>query len=1094
MKTTPRVVATFLALAALGFAQEPIRLLTDFALSPDGKSLVFSYGGDVFKASSDGGAVTRMTFDRASDRNPRFSPDGKQIAFVSSRTGTSQVFTMAAEGGVPKQHTYMSDGYSIEEYAPTGERLLTRASRDHYWRSASRFFEVSLEQRTAEKLWFDDYGTGGTLAPDGQRMLFAREGVEWWRKGYRGSEASQIWLFDRGNGEFREIIHSDAGARNPMWRQDGAGFYYLGEENGTYNLYERDFPTGTTRRLTDFEDDGAVFAAISRDGSTIVLRRLFDLYRFEPASKQPPKRIELVNLGEPLRRPTLRRFVSSAESAVFSPDGLETVFVAGGDLWAMDTELKEPIRITSTPEPESEPLFSPDGKTVFFVSDQTGQSDLWAVERADEDQYWWRSRDFIFRRLTQDVDVERELRLSPDGTKLSFVRGLGDLMTMDLDGKNTKRLLTGFDAPDYDWSPDGKWITYSVADENFNSDIWIVPADGSKPPFNVSVHPDNDYEPRWSPDGRILAFAGRRNDDEIDVHYVWLRLEDETQDSRDRRLKKALEKMEKERKSAKSKEEPKTAEKPPEKPPEKPAGEKKPEVVLPEVKIDFEGLTDRIRSIRIADSSEGGLLWIDDKKLTFNASIDGKGGLYAVEFPDDLTPKNIGPRGISRALRATKAKLYGGTSGGQPATINAQGNVATYAFQVPQELDLGERNRVAFFTAWRAMRDGFYDDRLGNRNWDAVRRKYEDIARDALDSASLAQVVQMMLGELNGSHLGFTASGGLGDGDTPPSFVDVTAHLGLRFDPKFAGPGWKVAFVWSDGPTREPGARVEVGEVVLSVDGRAVDPALDPSEVLNGPLSRDVKLRIQGSGPDRAERDVVIRPISYGAARGMLYEEWIDHNRKVVSERSQGRLGYLHIAGMDWPSFVRFDAELYKIGYGKDGLIIDVRANGGGSTADHLLTSLTQPLHAVTVPRGGKVGYPQDRQVYASWNKPIIVLCDQNSFSNAEIFAHAIKTLKRGRLVGVRTAGGVISTGGTSILDVGFLRMPFRGWFHPETGEDMELNGAVPDLEVWPKPGDLPAGKDEQLEKAIDALLEDVKLFLERPKPETRKSSQRPVK
>jgi tricorn protease len=194
---------------------------------------------------------------------------------------------------------------------------------------------------------------------------------------------------------------------------------------------------------------------------------------------------------------------------------------------------------------------------------------------------------------------------------------------------------------------------------------------------------------------------------------------------------------------------------------------------------------------------------------------------------------------------------------------------------------------------------------------------------------------------------------------------------------------------------------------------------------------------------------------------------------------------------MNWPSFQKLERELYAEGAGKKGLIIDVRNNGGGFTTDHLLTMLCQPSHAITVPRGGKPGYPEDRRVYATWSKPIVVLCNQNSFSNAEIFSHAIKTLKRGKVVGVPTAGGVISTGGTQIMDVGFLRLPFRGWYVLGTGEDMELNGAVPDYTVWNKPGDVPMGKDAQLDEAVEVLSKDVETWESRPKPQLRKATER---
>ena len=194
---------------------------------------------------------------------------------------------------------------------------------------------------------------------------------------------------------------------------------------------------------------------------------------------------------------------------------------------------------------------------------------------------------------------------------------------------------------------------------------------------------------------------------------------------------------------------------------------------------------------------------------------------------------------------------------------------------------------------------------------------------------------------------------------------------------------------------------------------------------------------------------------------------------------------------MAWNEFIKFEEEIYARGAGKQGLIIDVRNNGGGFTTDHLLTVLNPPEHAITVPRGGEPGYPQDRRVYATWNKPVTVLCNQNSFSNAEIFSHAIKELGRGKLVGVPTAGGVISTGSQRIMDLGSLRIPFRGWYRKSDGEDMELNGAVPDVVVWSEPGDHALGKDRQIEKAVQVLLKDVEVYLKQPKPKLRRASER---
>lgn len=400
----------------------------------------------------------------------------------------------------------------------------------------------------------------------------------------------------------------------------------------------------------------------------------------------------------------------------------------------------------------------------------------------------------------------------------------------------------------------------------------------------------------------------------------------------------------------------------------------------------------------------------------------------------------------------------GGGGGAAPAADTASAASGGYRFTALQEIDLAKRNQAAFDMCWRLMRDQWYDDRLGNKNWLAVREKYFPAAQTA-DGETLTSIVQMMLGELNGSHLGFTYGSTTRRSPAPEEPSDTrhwsptTAHLGVRFVDGYAGPGLKIRDVLPDGPAEHARSLLKAGEIVLAIDGTPVDPAMDLAKVLNGPLNRDIVLKVRDAAGK--EREVSLRPISYLATRSMLYRKWLDDNRSAVDKLSKGKLGYLHISQMDMVSFHKFEEELYNAGSGKDGLVIDVRENGGGSTADLLMTALMQPRHAVAIPRGGVPGYPQDRTIFATWDKPVVVLCNQNSFSNAEIFSHAIKTVGRGKLVGVPTAGGVISTGGTTIMDVGFLRLPTRGWFLKDTGEDMELNGAIPDVIIWPEPGEM---------------------------------------
>jgi tricorn protease len=548
----------------------------------------------------------------------------------------------------------------------------------------------------------------------------------------------------------------------------------------------------------------------------------------------------------------------------------------------------------------------------------------------------------------------------------------------------------------------------------------------------------------------------------------------------------------------------------------------------------------------VPDSTESNLFWSPDgKKLAFTGTVGGSRGTYYVEFPEVGAPKQLSAQTGSQArwLKQTNQVVWlasgvpaaftpsasGGSSpapsglaallagrGGRgtrppttPAPAPAPGGSSAaespsaggYTFRALQEVDIPKKNAAVFDLAWRTMRDNFYDDRLGNRDWNAVRAKYIDVAGQCPDADSVGTVINLMLGELNGSHLGYTSLSGFGGGPgrrgrgapTEPAsergWRDETAHLGVRFDPLYRGPGLKVRDVIPDGPADHKKTRSQAGELVVAIDGTPVDPATDLTKVLNGQPTRDITVKVKAA--DGKERDVTLRPTSYGAVRGLLYKKWLADNRAAVEKMSGGKLGYVHIDAMSMPSFYKFEKELYNAGAGKEGLVIDVRENGGGSTADHLLTALTQPVHAITVPRGGVPGYPQDRKVYTSWEKPIVVMCNQNSFSNAEIFSHAVKTLNRGKLVGVPTAGGVISTGAAMIMDAGMLRLPFRGWYKASDGEDMELNGAVPDFVVWPEAAYVRPEQDPQIAKAVEVLAADVQAWKTRPQPTLRKATER---
>ena len=1047
----------------------------DARIAPDGGAVTFAWMGDVWIADLDGAApARRLTTHPATDRRPLVAPAGDRVLFVSDRSGTDEVWIVPIAGGTPTQVTRGGWVGTPVEWLADGSGFLAVATGDDspFSTEARRVQRVALDQDRAPVDLVDAGTNTGTLSPDGTHLLFVRGRVPEFRKGHRGAASEQIWLADlTADGAPALTRHTadledfqNVSERDPIWWPDGQGYWFVSDPDGAFDLYSRRLADGAVQRVTDVRkldgsDDGVVAPSASADGRRILFRRRFDLALLDVASGAI-RPVDLRARTDTLASPIERRRLDGAETVAFTDDGKQIALVAGHDLYVMDRVLREPQRVTTTPAVEADLVFADGGKRLYFTSEASGEVDVWEATCDDPDGYWWRpGASFTLRKVTDDRAVESRLVVSPTGEHIAYLKDR-DLWVMDADGTDHRRVFASWDGPDFDWSPDGRWLCWSVMDGEFNDEVWVAPLDGSRPPFNLSRHPDRDSSPRWSADGSRIAWVGRRDGEESDIYYVTLTRDVAEETERDRKLREALEAMGGKKKGGKGDGEKKSE-----------SGEDAPAAEAsdgPQVTIDFDGIHDRIGRIRISDSREFGLLWSPKgATLLFQATVDGERGLYKVEFPDELSPKKVAGDALRGARWLAAGNQIVGQAGSTPASANpSSGKVDRFGFQVAEERDWREIRRLAFDQGWRAMRDSFYDGSTNNRDWSAIRDKYRPVAAELLGRAEFSELMNMMLGELNASHLGHRGGADPLPPAPRPDWTPRAHHLGLRFDRGAGGPGLLVASVIPEGPTDQDRSRVAAGERVLAIDGnelapeRAIEPHLTFGE------ARDVVLKVRSAGGD--EREVTVRPIP--SVRGLLYEEWVEAARAKVEELSKGRLGYLHIRGMNDSSFKQMEEDLYHAGYGKDGLIVDVRFNGGGSTADHVLTALCQPRHAITVPRGGPQGYPQDRKVYASWHKPIVLMCNEMSFSNAEILAHAINTLDRGPVVGMRTAGGVISTGSSGLVDGSYVRMPFRGWYVLADGQDMELNGAMPDVALW----NAPDGDDAQLARAVQVLQDEV--------------------
>ncbi len=1140
------ISAFSLVLACSAAAETEMLLPYSPALTPDGSSVIFSWEGDLWMKSTDPNDTSyakRLTYHPGMEFKPIISRDGKTLYFNSNREGSLQIFKVSLNQiGSPQQLTFNSSSNILEDLAPDQSTVYYTSVRDAGGRSPFRAFSQNITKKSPEKMLFNAAAKSCKISPDGTKILLTREGVDPYRKGYVGTQASQIWLYDKATKTFSQPVQDPAGCRSPLWLPDGSGFYYLCGKGGVFNLWKHDFATNTNSQLTNEHEDSLMFPAISADGSTIIFRKLFHHYTYNTKSGKINKLTYKHNLQLNLQRDPRDASFTKCSDADFSPSGLEIVLSVNGDLFAMDTILREPIQLTHTSARESNTFFAEKGKAIYFLYDDGIKTAIKKITKKNPLQYWWQAdKTTTTTLITADSTIETFMP-SPNGKLIAYTTVAGRLFIYDLAKKSSKLIASSWDPPSFDWSPDSKWITYSYADNNFNNDIFLAPVDGSKAPVNITKHPDNEFSPAFSPDGNKIAFIGKRQGTSYDLYYVDLTPPGKEKPSRLKTIEAAEKAMKRDPayrtpsskiksaiKHLLNKNTPKkpaakqpaakqpAAKKPTQKPTQKPkAPASKPTIptapahpakpatkptkpavkptpaITPEIKNSkpkaaaqpaktknvkqkkkapkkpryaLKNVQKRIVRLPLKGVSPGRILWRPDSRSILLIS---RSGTYAI----DTASKRISPftKQTGSPIRFNKRGELYWISAGYPSIL--RGNKSSAYKPLGQtKYSKSDYQRHIFRVIWRTMRDGFYDSHLNGKNWDAIRVKYENAATYAPSSRAFDRIIALLLGELNASHCGFTNSHPSPTWAKKSPWKEEMRHLGVKYTKQ--ANGWHVNIVLPNGPADKVQSKLNVGDIITSINGTTVSDKTRDYDVLWGQMKHLLTLRVRD--PEGHKRTVTIAPISFRTAGSLMQEFNINRSQEQVEKLSHGRLGYIHISRMMWDEFLKFEQHLYENGAGKDGLVIDVRDNGGGFTTDHLLTALMQPRHAFTVPRNGGKGYPQDRFVYATWNKPIVILCNQNSFSNAEIFAHAIRTLKRGQIVGVATAGGVISAGSKSILAAGKLRMPFRGWFNINTGEDLELNGCQPHHVVWPKPGELETGIDRQLEKAVQVLTQEVK-------------------
>jgi len=1052
----------FIPLSAL--AQTPIKFARYPAPSPDGARIVFSYQGDLWLAPATGGTAQRLTVHEGYEFAPIWSPDGKKIAFTSDRYGNDDVFVLHLDTGRVQRLTWFSGRDRTLGWTPDSQAVIFESQRD--WEPYGvRFvpYVARLEGGTPYRL-HDVEGTPAALSPDGKQVAFVRRDSAWWRKGYRGSATGDLWLHHLETNRFVRLTETDTPDTFPMWSADGRTLYFVSERDGTYNLYAMDIATRRTRQLTHFKGDGVRFPQISANGKLITFEQGMDIWRLDlPNGKPEPIALAIPANDERGVQEVVRTFSGNISEYAISPNGKEVAFVVRGEVFITRFPDGGITRnLSETIEPESGLSWLPDSKSLVFASEASrfplskgepagGGSDLYLITSDDPDEpRLRRARKLKIEQLTQTPESESSPRISPDGKKVAFRRGAGDLVVMELETKKERVLVRHWNLGEFVWSPDSRWLAYEQEDENYNADIWIISAEGGEP-VNITRHPRNDSSPSWSADGRALVFLSERDTDSPNIYFVFLRKEDDEKTRADREDEED------------ARHDPPKKEEKAEPNGGRGAAEPKPK----EVHIDFEDIHLRIRPVtRYADGVQEAVISPDAERIAYRTAYQGQSDLYTIKW-DGTDEKRLTTGGVAptQITWSSDGKTIYFLSRGRLQRIAATGgSPQATSTEVKIRLQTDAERAYLLDAVWRTLNETFYDPNFHGVDWNAMRTKYRPFLPYARSDRDFTALVYMMLGELRSSHVSFSLPREEAEGGRP------TGMLGVVWSNRRDGDGLLIERVIPGTPAARKDVNLQPGEQVLAIDGQRLTPTTNVWQLLEGKVGERVELLIRQ--PDGKERVVFLRPLSISDYNTARYRDWVQRNRRYVEEKSGGKLGYVHIQAMGEQSLREFIRDLYAAAYGKQGLVIDVRFNGGGRTADYLLAILHVPRHAYTVGRDGKPGYPHDRLPLPEWTKPIAVLCNEASFSNAEIFAHAIKTLKRGPLVGMPTAGGVISTGQRTLMDGSRVSTPGRGWYTLDKGINLEGNGAQPDFQVEDMPSDLAEGRDRQLDKAIEALLQ----------------------
>ncbi len=1083
------VCAMFLAgaLAAPMQAQET-RLLRYPDVSKD--HIVFTYAGDLWIVARGGGQARRLTAHPGEEVFPKFSPDGKWIAFTGDYDGNTDVFVMPAAGGEPKRLTYHPGADLVLGWTPDGKRILFRSNRFSQPPDYTRLFTVSPEGGMPEVLPVPRASLT-SFSPDGNRIAYLPTSQDFrtWKR-YRGGWKPPIGIYDLKNNTYSELPTTKGMDLFPMWHGDT--IYFISDLDGTMNLYRYDLGSKKTRKLTNYTEYDIKWPSLGQDA--IVYENGGQLYTFDLASEQNTQIHITVASDDIESRAEVKSVANQIRGAGISPSGSRAVFEARGDIFTLPAEHGSPRNITMTPGiHEQDPSWSPDGKWIAYFSDRSGEFEIYIRPQMGGDE---------IRITTDGHEYRYGPRWSPDSKKLLYFDKSLRLWYVDIDAKQPVEVDHDERSPigDSTWSPDSKWITYSKTGQNNANSIYLYSLDQKKV-THVTSGFYSDSEPVIDSDGKYLFFLSQRffypssgvldqrfnYYDTTGIFVLTLKADEPSPFAPQSDEEKPAEDKKTPDKPANGVATPPAAG---QTPPAAatPAADKKPEDKTPKpVQIDLDGLGSRISQVPVPaglyqnlNVSKGKLFYVSIPKEALEAGAPGPGRPQLALHTYDLKAREDkvlldGIGGYELSFDGSKLLYNAGLVWGITDPIPGKAkvgdgklNTAGMSALVDPKLEWPE----IFHECWRIERDFYYDPNMGGLDWAKIGKRYEALLPYVEHRSDLSYIIGELISELSTSH---TYVGG---GETPEVTrvgvgmlgVDYDVNDGFyRFKKIFAGENWNPA---TRSPLTEPGLKVKEGNYLIAVNDVPVRAANEVYSYFQGLANQVVSLKINDKPSADGAWEIVVRPI--GNENQLRYLDWVESRRKIVDQATGGRIGYMHVPDTSIAGIMAFD-KYFTAQLGKDGLIVDERYNHGGSIPDFYTEKLQRQMLAVLAPRNGKdQPFPG-----TAITGPKIMIVNELAGSGGDCFPYFFHEQKIGPIVGTRTWGGLIGYSRLiPTMDGGSVTAPEFAFWVVENGVAhwiVENVGVEPDFTVQERPDLVVSGHDPQLEKAIELALEGLK-------------------